>query len=187
MLLLTGVGMGTRPYREANARAEEVSNILSVLGVPHAPDATSKELLDIFEKKVGTENVGNLSAHVYREGEKVKTVAVPFAGPGLWGPVKGYLSLDPDMKTIRGISFYQQEETPGLGGEIASAAFRKQFVGKKIVDAESRFGLRITKPGQASAQNEVDGISGATLTCTKVQTMLNDTVQQVAKELKRDE
>ena len=114
-----------------------------------------------------------------------RAVAVPFAGPGLWGPVEGFLALESDMRTIRGITFHKQEETPGLGGEIASASFTRQFEGKSIVDESGRPGIRILRAGAAPPEskgaNEVDGITGATTTCEKVQAMLNEIIARIAR------
>ena len=185
-LVLTGVGAFTAPYRKANARAEEIRGILDVLQVPYQLDLTSKGLLEVFARNVGTEDRGGLKLYLYRqERGGVKAVAVPFAGPGLWGPVEGFLALESDMRTIRGIAFHKQEETPGLGGEIAAASFRRQFEGKSIVDEAGRPGIRILRAGaespEAKGANEVDGITGATTTCEKVQAMLNEIIARIAR------
>ncbi len=181
-LLLTGAGAFTAPYRRANARAEEVRSILGVLRVPHEPDLTSEELLKVFARSVKAEDRGGLRLYLYRrEGGCVKAVAVPFCGPGLWGPIEGFLALEPDMRTIRGIAFHRQEETPGLGGEIVAASFRRRFEGKSIVKESGRPGIRIIRGGGASEANEVDGISGATMTCEKVEAMLNEAITRLAK------
>lgn len=183
-LLLTGASRLTAPYREANARAEEIRNILSVLEVPFSPTSSSQELLRLFEAKVREEKRDDTRFFIYSEpGEEevVRAVAVRLAGSGVWGPIKGFLSLEPDMKTIRGITFYEHEETPGLGGEIESEWFRKQFRGKSIHDAAGKPGIHITRGREASAANEVDGISGATLTSARVEMMLNDSIQRIAQ------
>jgi Na+-transporting NADH:ubiquinone oxidoreductase subunit C len=85
------------------------------------------------------------------------------------------------MRTIRGVTFYEQEETPGLGGEIAADWFRKQFVGKSIVDEAGNPGIIISSGGEP-ASNKVDAISGATMTCDKVQAMLNEAISSVVEE-----
>jgi len=186
-LLLTGVGEFTKPYAKANAEAEKVRNILGVLGISYAPDAGAEALVKVFEKSVREESLGDLATFVYAHDGERKAVAVPFAGPGLWGPVEGFLSLAPDMRKIKGVTFHKQEETPGLGGEIASQKFRGQFSGKALQDAAGRAGIRITKPGQAKADNEIDGISGATMTCDKVQAMLNKAIVIIVKERDKHE
>lgn len=189
-LLLTGASQLTAPYREANARAEEIRNILSVLEVPFGPSASSRELLRLFKSKVRTEERGDTTFYIYSEPDEEqpdRAMAVRFTGSGVWGPIKGFLSLEPDMRTIRGITFYEQEETPGLGGEIQSEWFRKQFRGKSIEDAVGNPGIRIQRGRKASAANEVDGISGATLTSVKVEAMLNDVIERVLEQRDRGE
>ena len=99
----------------------------------------------------------------------------------MWGPIKGFLALDPKITKILGITFYEQEETPGLGGEISTPSFRNKFVGLPIRDKEGNPGI-IIKSGGEEAINKVDGISGATMTCDKVQQMLNEAIKRITKE-----
>ena len=184
-LLLTGVGWFTAPYRAANAQAEEVRNILSVLGISFENNTSADELLQIFEKQVRLEESGDLTLYKYvGADEEVLAVAVFFAGQGLWGPIKGFLALEPDMKTIRGVTFHEQEETPGLGGEITAGWFRDQFKGKSIYDREGNpvIVIRIGSSSEDMGDNEVDGITGATLTCNKVEAMLNAVIAKIAQQ-----
>ncbi|RKY11071.1 MAG: hypothetical protein DRP65_05275 [Planctomycetota bacterium] len=186
-LLLTAASSFTAPYRLANADAEMKRNILDVLGVRYSPDASSRQLLEVFAAKVKQEDSGELTLYRYippADSGEVETVAVAFAGPGLWGPIKGLIALGPDAETIRGLTFYEQEETPGLGGEIASQSFREQFEGKKIVDEAGNVGI-IIKSGGQSAINKVDAITGATMTCDKVEVILNEAVRKIVKEFKK--
>jgi len=179
-LLLTAVASFTRPYQEANEEAEKNRNILGVLQVPYPADSSSQELVKIYEDNVRKEQSGELDMFRYNSGD-TETVAIGFEGPGLWGPVKGFLALDKDMRTIRGITFYEQEETPGLGGEIAADWFREQFVGKSIVDEAGNAGIIISND-EGEAPNKVDAISGATMTCDKVQAMLNEVIKSIVEE-----
>lgn len=186
-VLLTGVGRVTAPYREANEAAEKMRNILTVLAIPYDEKASSKELIQVFEKNVQAKGWGGLKVYRYQPtGEGVRAVAVPFSGPGLWGPIDGYLALEPDMKTIRGVTFYKQEETPGLGGLISSTAFTDRFKGKSIQLEDGKVGIVIRRAGTANGVNEVDAITGATLTCDKVQSMLNGVIDQIVKERSKD-
>ena len=184
-LLLTAVAKITEPYKEANAEAERNRNILNVLQVPYPAETSSQQLVKIFKEHIRPETFGELEIYRYippRDSGDVETVAFGFEGPGLWGPVKGFLALDPDMKEIRGITFYEQEETPGLGGEIVTEGFRKRFVGKKIHEKDDNVGIVICKPGSAKEQNEIDGITGATMTCDKVQAMINETIKSIVED-----
>jgi Na+-transporting NADH:ubiquinone oxidoreductase subunit C len=183
--LLAGVNFVTGPYRTANERAEEVSNILAALNVPVASDASTQKLLGIFDRDIKQKKMGSLLVYEYApqsDGGKAVAFAVPFVGAGLWGPVSGVLALEPDMKTIRGVRFYKQEETPGLGGEISSGWFQKQFVGKTIVSASGKPGFSVLKPETKAGPNAVDGITGATMTSNRVETMLTNVAQDIYKE-----
>lgn len=184
-LLLTGAASFTGPYRAANAKAEEVLNILTVLKVPFQADASPEQLVEIFNRNVREESRGEATVYVYSAPQakgQIQAVVIRFSGPGLWGPIKGFLAMEPDMITIRGITFYEQEETPGLGGEIASSWFREQFVGKSIVDETGKAGIIIRGGGEKTARNEVDAITGATMSCDKVEEILNRVVKTIVEE-----
>jgi Na+-transporting NADH:ubiquinone oxidoreductase subunit C len=181
--ILTGVGLFAAPYRLANEKAEKVRHVMQVLGVPYEGLST-EELLKKYSEDVREDRKGDLDVFIYgAQGQgSPKAVAIAFAGPGLWGPIEGFISLEPDMRTIHGVTFYKQEETPGLGGEIGAQWFQQQFVGKSIIGPDGKPGMRLLGGGKASADNEVDAISGATLTSDKVQTMLNGVIADIVKE-----
>ena len=182
-LLLTAAAGVTAPYRQANAEAEEILNILMVLKVPLEPDTSAKQLGEVFKNNVREEQYGGITTYVYSSPEaqgQIQAIALQFSGPGLWGPIKGFLALEQDMKTIRGITFYEQEETPGLGGEIVSWGFRKNFVGLPIRDETGKVGIIISSRGEP-APNKVDAISGATMTCDKVEAMLNAAIRNIVE------
>ena len=187
--LLTAVASFTAPYRAANADAERKRNILTVLQVSYPAEVSSQELLGIFEASVRQEEFNELELYRYvppKDSGKDESVAVTFEGRGLWGPIKGFLALGPDMRTIQGITFYEQEETPGLGGEIASDWFRNQFSGKSIVDRAGRPGILIGASDGKAAQNQVDAITGATMTCDKVEAILNSVIKRIVEENDED-
>ncbi|MFH1502519.1 MAG: FMN-binding protein [Candidatus Eisenbacteria bacterium] len=177
-LALTAVDGWTADRKDANARAEEVRNILSVLGVPFDAGASADELVAVYDASVRQETRGALEVHSYRHPESGTLSAVRFEGPGLWGPVEGFLCLREDMTTIQAVTFYKHEETPGLGGEISSDAFQDQFRGKSLLGDDGLRGIRIVGDG-ADGPNEVDAISGATMTSDKVEEMLNALIERM--------
>lgn len=176
--MLTGVGSLTKPYRLANRDADEKRHILTVLEVPFGTDDSSTRLLKIYEENVRQESRGDLTVYSYVTAEGgLQASAVHFEGSGLWGPIKGYLALEPGLRIIRGLTFYEQVETPGLGGRISEAQWLGSFKGRSVVSKDGVPGIRITR--NPSAANEVDAISGATMTCDKVQAMLNATIERI--------
>jgi Na+-transporting NADH:ubiquinone oxidoreductase subunit C len=122
-----------------------------------------------------------------KEGGAIKSIILPMHGYGLWSTLYGFLSLDPDGQTVQSINFYDQAETPGLGGEVVNPNWRALWKGKKVYAETDQPSLEKgliteadigepalslikgpvdnTKPG---SQYQVDGLAGATLTSTGV-------------------
>lgn len=106
-------------------------------------------------------------------------------GAGLWGGIGGYLALNDDKNTIFGINFNHESETPGLGALIVEKPFREQFFGKKIRNAEGEIvSVAVLKKGNfAEGQEQVDAVSGATITSTGVNDMLKANLVEYATYL----
>lgn len=104
-------------------------------------------------------------------------------GAGLWGAIWGYLALDSDLNTVYGTYFSHASETPGLGAEIATPAFQQRFEGKHILNSDDDFvSIAVMKPGtHAQGQEQVDGISGGTITSKGVEDMLYKSLGQYDK------
>lgn len=96
------------------------------------------------------------------DGKGLEGIVIPVNGFGLWDAIYGYLAIQADGLHVIGTTWYDQKETPGLGAEIASAAWQKQFAGKSIMSNGS-ISLVVAK-GKAHSDNAVDGLPGATLT-----------------------
>lgn len=102
---------------------------------------------------------------------KVKTIILPVHGKGLFSTMYGFIALEADKRTIVGLKFYDQGETPGLGGEIENAKWLSSWTGKKLFDSQGQMALKLVK-GMAQNEHEIDAISGATMTTRGVQHML---------------
>lgn len=114
----------------------------------------------------------NIGAVYYVKGKAgVEQVVLPIEGGGMWGLMSGFIALDRDGNTVRGLTFYEQKETPGLGGEIANPKWQALWQGRKVYDEKWEPKLRVIK-GQAGAPaqdpHRVDGLSGATITSNGV-------------------
>lgn len=105
------------------------------------------------------------------EAGKVELVVLPIQGYGLWGTIYGFLTLESDMNTIKGISFYEHKETPGLGARIEEPEWRAKWTGIQSYDESGNVATGVTKAGTPK-ENWVDGISGATLTGRGVSNMI---------------
>jgi Na+-transporting NADH:ubiquinone oxidoreductase subunit C len=95
-------------------------------------------------------------------------------GKGLWDEIWGYIAFQSDWNTIAGQAFDHKGETPGLGAEIKdNKAWYSMFTGKKIFNAAGDFtSISVVKGGVKDVTNQVDAISGATITGNGVDEML---------------
>lgn len=110
------------------------------------------------------------------ENGKLDALVLPVWGYGLWSTMYGFLALEPDCNTVVGINFYDQKETPGLGGEVVDPNWRALWKGKRIYDQSGAPVLRLVKgsvnPSQPGAESLVDGLAGATLTSNGVSNLI---------------
>ncbi len=138
------------------------------------------KLSHALEKKydqAGLRRQENFSLVYLVEKEKqLDQIILPVRGKGLWSTMYGYVAIDADLATIRGITFYEHGETPGLGGEIENAQWQSSWKQKKLYNASDIVSLNIVK-GKAKPGDEglsqIDGISGATLTTKGVENLMH--------------
>ncbi|MFL2628340.1 MAG: NADH:ubiquinone reductase (Na(+)-transporting) subunit C [Candidatus Marisimplicoccus sp.] len=108
---------------------------------------------------------------------------IPLRGNGLWNAIWGYMALKQDVNTIKGVSFGHQAETAGLGAEITEDWFTNSFVDEKILNDNGDFvGVYVTKTNNDPENtdkndNEVDAISGATITGDGVADMIKERLE----------
>lgn len=104
---------------------------------------------------------------VSNEHAEVEALVIPVHGAGLWGQMYGYLALAADTRTIRGVSFYQHQETPGLGAQIENERYIAGWIGRQVADEAFQVRFEVTKDAVgdvASDPYRVDAITGATQT-----------------------
>ena len=101
----------------------------------------------------------------------ITRLILPVHGSGLWDLMYGFLAIDPDGNTIRELVYYQQKETPGLGGEIQNPNWKAKWNGKKLYN-NGEVAIEVKKGNNADNQYAVDALSGATLTSKGVQNTL---------------
>lgn len=194
--LLSIVSLSLQPRQNENRQNEKRQNILSAIHISSTA-ANSAELFDQYIKEqfiinARGEKVQGKAFDVNIEQQYKKPLAdrelpvfvanvdgatkyiLPIYGAGLWGPIWGYISLDENKDTIYGTFFDHQGETPGLGAEIVTPDFNKQFRNKQIFSGNQLVGIQVIKGGNATGPNEVDAISGGTITSKGVENMIKN-------------
>jgi len=110
--------------------------------------------------------------YLVKKDSAIQSIILPVSGYGLWSTLYGFLAVANDGQTVQSINFYDQAETPGLGGEVVNPKWRALWNGKKIYNESGDPALGLikgvvdnSKPG---SEFQVDGLAGATLTSTGV-------------------
>jgi Na+-transporting NADH:ubiquinone oxidoreductase subunit C len=107
------------------------------------------------------------TVYLVEKADGIDQVVLPIEGKGMWGTLYGFIAIDRDGNTVRGLTFYDQKETPGLGGEIANPRWQALWLGRKIYDASWEPALAVIKGNAGPADQDphrIDGLSGATIT-----------------------
>jgi Na+-transporting NADH:ubiquinone oxidoreductase subunit C len=123
---------------------------------------------DDIAKILRRANTGTV--YLVKDGAETSKVIIPVHGNGLWSMMYAFVAVETDGNTVSGITYYEQGETPGLGGEVENPSWRAQFVGKKLFDENHKPAIQVVKGGAPQgSEHGVDGLSGATLTSVGVQ------------------
>lgn len=113
---------------------------------------------------------------VMDDSSRAEKFVLPIYGKGLWSTLYGFVALDKDLHTIKGFTFYQHGETPGLGGEVDNPKWKSQWIGKQAFDAEGNLGIEVIKGivdrTSDKAKYQIDGLSGSTLTTRGVNNLV---------------
>ena len=180
--------------QEENVKVDTISQILTAAGLEYNEgnvlqvykENIKEAILVGFEGNRCEEDLDEQKCEIYTTSQlKEQTVAenadkklpvyifnngitvVPCYGAGLWGPIWGYIGIKDDL-TISKACFGHKGETPGLGAKITDMpeVFADKFTNKTIT-AEILVAKNVT------GENDVNAISGATITSTAAGVMVN--------------
>ena len=195
-----------KDLQNSNVKKEKMQNILSSVGINVSRDESEDLYMDYISEELSLKLDGtidsdieafdiNLALEVKKDSDtqrfplyianvdNEKFYVIPLRGAGLWAEIWGYIALREDINTIKGVSFDHKSETAGLGAEITEDWFIDSFTDEKINDSQGNFvGVYLTKSNndprnEDKMDNEVDAISGATITGDGVSDMIIERVQ----------
>ena len=175
--IIIGVSKATRERVEANQQIAFERAVVEVLPFDLSLKKNTHKCFIDYVKP----NELVSGACVLMDDREIKGYALPIEGKGFWAPIKGVIGIAPDRKTITGIAFYEQNETPGLGAQITTREFRSQFINKKLADGDKP--IRIMPAGTPLKNNEVHAITGATQTSTRLEKLINEDLVEWRSQL----
>ncbi|MCB1051541.1 MAG: RnfABCDGE type electron transport complex subunit G [Acidobacteria bacterium] len=170
-LLLAATYRVTQPLIEANQQKATETAIFQVLpGTDHFESFWAHDgILEPIENPLSI-RADQQVVYLGRDGQNQMTgFAIPAAGPGFQDTIKVLYGFDPNKREIIGFQVLDSRETPGLGDKILKdPAFLGSF---KHLAVEPVILLQTKGPPQHN--NEVDAISGATISSRAIVNLLN--------------
>ena len=157
------VDLSTGEYVEENAATFD--QLKNVKDLAKSTDLTGKDVAGIKRRS----NVADVYLVKDAQGN-IESYVLPVYGRGLWSTMYAFVAIDKDGKTVIRIQYYDQGETPGLGGEVLNPLWTAKWEGKQLFDANGDVAIRVVKGGgQDKTPSGIDGLSGATLTSQGVE------------------
>ena len=180
--LLAGMQIALGPTIEANKINETLEKVPEmVFGVARAQElAAAQQAVDVAPLSVEVDKAGKTVRYSVYEAKTAGQLAgwvAKTAGQGYADKIEMLIGFDPQVDQITGIFVLDQKETPGLGNKIVTDEWRGQFVAKATDQP-----LTAVK-GKAKAGNEIDAITGATISSKAVTDAINSAVKDLRNPL----
>ena len=178
--ILTAAGFATKAELQAAGNTAVLERFAQELDRSFTVGTDGQKVADLEADKVYTPkelkaqnynikdgSAAELPVFIFKNGITV----VPVYGAGLWGPVWGYIAFEPGSNVMKGAYFDHESETAGLGAKIKDdPSFQAEFNGESA-DFNSANVFDIVKggapknpDGTSVADNQIDAITGATMT-----------------------
>jgi len=170
--ILAGVFHVADPLIQANREKELKEAIFVVL-----PEAKDYKILEKGIDKAKVIVYQGLDA----DGRPVGLAFIADGG-GFQGNIRIMVGLSVDYLKLKGIKVLEQNETPGLGNRIKEPAFEGQFKGLEIKPKVEY--IKYRKPEKP---NQIQAITGATISSDAVVKNINNAVEKVLKAFPKEE
>ncbi|NIA26615.1 MAG: NADH:ubiquinone reductase (Na(+)-transporting) subunit C [Desulfobulbaceae bacterium] len=172
-ILVASAAVLLKPQQLRNEEEYRQRIILDVAGL-YEPGADIAALYATIKESTTMLASGEqVPVYLVMDGDQIDQVILPVEGAGLWAMMYGFLAVENDGNTARGLQFYDHGETPGLGDQVDKPAWRAQWQGKKLYDADGNPQITIVKGFAPDDSNyEIDGLAGATLTARGVNNLV---------------
>ncbi|MBZ0177937.1 MAG: RnfABCDGE type electron transport complex subunit G [Melioribacteraceae bacterium] len=158
--LLSEISGWAEPKIEAHRKAETEKAIFEV-----QPSAESYEVVDGIDFEC---------YKVFDKNKEKTGYALTYSGSGFQGKIRLMIGMDNSLEKVLGLKVLEQVETPGLGTKITEDDFTNQFKGLSAVP-----GIDWVKGASPSKPNEIQAITGATISSKAVVSIMNDGIEKL--------
>ncbi len=130
--------------------------------------ATADAMAELVSaEKYDKADVGSGELYIAKNGEEIKGYIVKTQSRGYGGDIVAMTAISTDKKVLGVKILSAADETPGLGQNITKQNFYSQYIGKNE-------NVSVVKNGADSDKNEIDAVTGATISSRAVTNAVND-------------
>jgi electron transport complex protein RnfG len=139
--------------------------------------ATQEAIFKVLPDAADVERIPHDELQIFRginENDEAIGYAFVAQGSGYQGVIKIMAGIDVNLEKLTGIDILESVETPGLGAKITESGFRDQFKEVLVLPA-----ITYVKGKAPESDNEIQAITGATVSSRSVVNILNTTIAAV--------
>lgn len=165
---LAGVQAGLMPIIKKNQLNDKLAQVPKMI-----PGST----------KGAIGNISGMDSVFAAQDDAGQTVGwvVGGSGSGFADKIELLIGFDPKAEKIVSLYVIGQKETPGLGDFITKESWRKQFAGKSTLTP-----LKVKK-GTAGDPQEIEALTGATISSKAVTSIVNATSEKFRQQLQKQQ
>jgi len=148
----------------------------------HRLAETKKSIYLVQPKADNFKKIESIDFELYQVSisDSIIGYALAYSGNGFQGNIRLMIGLDCDLKIITGMRVLEQVETPGLGTKVTEDSFTNQFI-----DLVTEPIIKCIKGAKATNPNEVEAITGATISSKAVLRIINNGLSEL-RSLKKE-
>lgn len=143
----------------------------------HRKAATEKAIFEVqpnAKKYEIVKNVGFELYQVFDENDISTGYALPYEGSGFQGKIRLMIGINKGFSKLIGMKVLEQVETPGLGTRVTEKDFTDQFISLETIPQ-----IDWVKGAKPSKANEIQAITGATISSKAVVLIMNDGIKKL--------
>lgn len=161
--LLSEINSWAKPKIEANRKAETERAIFVVQA-----EATNYEKVESADFEL---------YEVFDDDKNSLGYALPYEGNGFQGNIRLIIGVDKSLTKILALEVLEQVETPGLGTKVTETPFTDQFKNLLVTPQ-----INSVKGVEPENPNEVQAITGATISSKAIVRIINDGVNRLKEK-----
>ena len=152
---------------QAGQTADDYDQRVAAQNLDESKGLTSSEDIAGIKRRANIAKV-----YIIEKDDKLDTIILPVHGYGLWSKMYAFMAITSNLNTIKGFGFYEQAETPGLGGEVDNTRWKLKWPGKQIYDNKGNVAISLIKNVDPQSLYKIDALAGATLTSNGVTNLI---------------